>query len=193
MPLLPFLPPHLPDQRWPRRAVRALAHYLAHPAEAEMVEQLGSADIVGGGGFADQVEAEMGEHPGEALPGAGAALALALAVGVDRAAELAGGPFGPEAQVAVAADPAGFVKGEEQQAGALFALALVAGDEGAHRLHGQRAGQGVDRGVDPGVFQKFVESLGVLRGGEAGRVAAGAVRGGGDGGADRGGLCRRGG
>ena len=55
MPLLPFLPPDLPHQRRPRRPVRALAGDLAHPTKAEMVEHLDRADIVGGGGFADQV------------------------------------------------------------------------------------------------------------------------------------------
>ena len=189
---LPFLPPNLPHQRRSGRAVGALAHYFAHAAEAEMVEQLGGAVIVGGGGFADQVEAERIEHPGEAVPGALGAAALALAVGVEGAAEFAGGPLGPEAQVAVAADPALLVKIEEQQAGAALALGLMVGDEGADRGDGQRAGQGIDRGVDARVAEKFVEGGGILRGGEAGRLAAAAERGGrGDGGADRGGLFRR--
>ena len=132
----------------------------------------------------------MVEHPGEALPRAGAAAALALAVGVDRAAELAGRPFRPEAQIAVAADPAGLVEIEKQQAAALFALRPVVGDKGAHRLDRQRPRQGVDRGVDSRVLEKFVEAGGILGGGEAGRVAAGTERGGGDRGADRGGFCR---
>jgi len=190
VPFLPFRPPDLPDQRRPGRSVRALADYLAHPAKAEMVEHLDGADIVGGGGFAEQVEAEMVEHPGEALLRAGAAAALALAVGVDRAAELAGRPLRPEAQIAVAADPAGLVEIEKQQAAALVALRLVVGDKGAHRFYRQRAGQGVDRRVDARVCEKFVEPLGIPGRREAGRVAAGAARGGGDGGADRGGLGR---
>jgi len=169
-----------------------VAHDFAAAAEAEVVEQLGGADIVEGGGFADQVEAERAEHPGEALPRALNAAALALAVGVEGAAELAGGPLGPEADIAIAADPVLIVEIEEQKPGALFALCDMVGDEGAHRRHGQRAGQGVDRGVDARVAQECVEGGGIVRRGEAGRVAVLAQRCGAcDRGADRGGLvCR---
>ena len=130
---------------------------------------MGGAVVVERGGFADQVEAERVEHPGEALPRAVDAAALALAVGVDGAAELAGRPVGPDADIAIAADPALLVEVEEQEAGALFALLLVVGDEGAHRVDGERLGQGVDRRVDLRVAEKFMEAGGIVDIGEARR------------------------
>ena len=125
--------------------------------------------IVGRSCLADQVEAQKLEHPVETQSRAFDAASFALAIGMNRATQFAGRPFGPDGNVGIAADRALFVKVEKQQAGAMVALVLVVCDKVAHRLDGERSGQGIDRGVNLRVAQKFVEGRGILDSRDAGR------------------------